>query len=105
MSVGLQLPWLDRAGRRGLGAHLYEALARVTPVIGVAKNRFGPRAEQVAIEVLRGASSRPLFVTAIGVDAEAAAADISRMHGEHRLPTMLKRVDRLCRDTGVTATV
>ncbi len=87
---------LDAAGTHGMGGYLYEALDRKIPVIGVAKNRF--RSATAAIEVYRGGSTRPLFVTALGVDPQAAANDIQRMHGDHRLPTVLKRVDRLCRD-------
>ncbi|MFO7562322.1 MAG: endonuclease V [Enhygromyxa sp.] len=87
---------LDAAGTPGMGGHLYEALGRRVPVIGVAKNRFA--AATSAIEIHRGGSKRPLFVTSLGVDPQAAAADVQGMHGEHRLPTVLKRVDRLCRD-------
>lgn len=87
---------LDAEGTHGMGGYLYEAFERRTPVIGVAKNRF--RANSAAVEVLRGDSKRPLFVTALGIDPEAAAIDIQRMHGRFRLPTLLKRVDRLCRD-------
>ena len=87
---------LDAAGTYGLGGFLYEALGRRLAIIGVAKTRF--RSNTAAIEVLRGGSARPLFVTALGVDPQAAAAAIAGMHGDHRLPTLLKRVDRLCRD-------
>ncbi|MBN1207121.1 MAG: endonuclease V [Myxococcaceae bacterium] len=88
--------WLAGEERPGLGAHLYEALGRQVPVIGVAKTSF--HASRLAIPVLRGASQRPLLVTAVGVDAQAAAACIQRMHGPSRLPALLKRVDRLCRE-------
>jgi deoxyribonuclease V len=37
------------------------------------------------------------FITAAGCDAELAAENIRAMHGPFRLPTLLKRVDRLCR--------
>jgi deoxyribonuclease V len=87
---------LDASGTLGMGGHLYEALGRRIPIIGVAKNRF--HANAAAIEVHRGGSKRPLFVTALGIETQAAANDVQRMHGEHRLPTILKRVDRLCRD-------
>lgn len=87
---------LDQEGTHGLGGYLWEALGREVPVIGVAKNPF--RGAPPAQQVLRGDSSRPLFVTALGVDPEAAAHDVRRMHGRFRLPTMIKRVDRLCRD-------
>jgi deoxyribonuclease V len=83
--------------RRGLGAHLYDALGKVVPVVGVAKNRFDAAGDE-AIEVTRGESARPLYVTSVGIEPSQAAAGISRMAGDHRIPTMLKRVDRLCRD-------
>jgi deoxyribonuclease V len=79
---------------KGLGAHLYDALGQTTPVIGVAKTLF---AGATAIEVVRGTSARPLYVTAIGIDAAQAAANVLAMHGEHRIPTLLKRVDTLAR--------
>jgi len=80
---------------RGLGAHLYDALEHTVPVIGVAKTQF---AGATAIEVIRGASARPLYVTAIGIDAATAAAHVRDMHGEHRIPTLLRHVDRLARE-------
>jgi deoxyribonuclease V len=91
---------LDEHGTYGLGGHLWEALRRRVPIIGVAKNPFHDN--PAAVAVLRGDSSRPLYVTALGVELETAAADIQRMHGRFRLPTMLKRVDRLCRDAEAT---
>ena len=86
--------WLG-AERPGLGAHLYEALGRRIPVIGVAKSAFTGAPAQ---EVLRGDSARPLYVTAAGLDPAEAARRVRDMAGEHRLPTLLKRVDRLARD-------
>lgn len=86
--------WLapDRAG---LGAHLHAALGGTIAIVGVAKRRFEGAA---AIPVVRGTSLDPLFVTAIGTDVVAAAASVGAMHGVHRMPTILKRVDRLARD-------
>lgn len=93
---------LDEHGTPGLGGHLWAQLEQRIPIIGVAKNPFSRADPQgapgPAIEVLRGDSLRPLYVTALGVDVQTAAADVHRMHGRFRLPTMLKRVDRLCRD-------
>ncbi|HEY7427293.1 MAG TPA: endonuclease V [Gemmataceae bacterium] len=78
----------------GLGAHLYEALGRRVPIVGVAKTRFaGVEAEAV----LRGGSHRPLYVSAAGLDCRMAARHIQAMHGSYRLPTLLRRVDQLCR--------
>src|SRR4051794_5733778 len=88
--------WLAGEDRPGLGAHLYEALGRHVPVIGVAKTAF--HASRLAMPVLRGGSQRPLLVTAVGVDVQDAAAHIQSMHGPSRLPTLLKRADRLCRE-------
>ena len=66
------------------------------PVIGVAKTGF-QGADVVAEAVLRGKSERPLWVTAEGIEVDRAARWIRQMHGPHRIPTLLKRVDRLCR--------
>jgi deoxyribonuclease V len=78
----------------GLGAHLYEALGRSVPVIGVAKTRFaGAEVESV----MRGGSRRPLYVSAAGLDRVTAARHVLAMHGPYRLPTLLRRVDQLCR--------
>jgi deoxyribonuclease V len=91
--------WLSADGRPGLGARLFDALGGGTPVVGVAKTTFAGAA--FAEPVLRGGSARPLQVTAAGVEAPAAARWIQEMHGAHRIPTLLKRVDRLCRDAMV----
>ncbi len=87
--------WLDGGDRPGLGAHLHDAIDPTVPVVGVTKTRFHGA---TPIEVLRGTSRSPLYVTAAGADPRAAAEAIQRMHGPHRIPTILKRVDRLCRD-------
>ena len=78
----------------GLGRHLAEALAFEGTVIGVAKTRFATAPVQ---EVLRGQSTAPLFVTAAGPESEQAAEWVRKMHGPHRLPTLLKSTDRLAR--------
>jgi deoxyribonuclease V len=85
--------WLGEA-RPGLGARLYEALDRVVPVVGVAKTRF---AGAGGIPVLRGDSRKPLIVTAAGMAPEMAARHVEAMHGPFRIPTLLRRVDQLCR--------
>lgn len=86
--------WLDQSGRKGFGAYLFEALDGSVSVIGVAKNRFiGSK----GIDVLRGASQRPLFVTAAGIEMSEAARVIAAMHGPHRIPTLIKRADYISR--------
>ena len=89
--------WLDGEGKLGLGGHLYDALNRAVPVIGVAKNRF--RTGSPCREVLRGRSRRPLYVSAAGIDLNAAAGHVQAMEGPFRIPTLLQAVDRLCRET------
>jgi transcriptional regulator with XRE-family HTH domain len=44
-------------------------------------------------------SQQPLFVTATRADVAAVAESVRAMHGEHRIPTLLKRVDRLARES------
>jgi deoxyribonuclease V len=87
--------WLGPENSPGLGAHLYWAFGKETAVIGVAKTPFkgSPNAQRV----LRGGSRRPLYVTAAGIDPHVAAKNIEQRHGPHRIPTLLKKVDRLCR--------
>ncbi|MFL5454330.1 MAG: endonuclease V [Myxococcales bacterium] len=85
--------WLAE-GKPGLGAHLYEALGGRIAVVGVAKSAF--RGGE-ALPILRGTSRHPLFVTAAGMDAQEAAEHVRAMHGAHRIPTLLKRADRLSR--------
>lgn len=91
--------WL-KEGRPGLGAHLFRALAERIPVIGVAKTKFAGATD--CVEVFRSASVRPLMVSAAGIPVEEAARCVRSMAGDSRIPILLKRVDRLCRDAVVT---
>lgn len=86
--------WTSEDLRPGLGAHLFEAIGRRSPVVGVAKTRLrGAPAELV----VRGESTSPLFVSAVGLEVREAAEHVRRMHGTYRVPTLLKEVDRLSR--------
>jgi len=87
--------WLDE-NKKGLGAYLFEYLNKSTPVIGVAKNKY--KKANYAIEVLRGESQNPLYVSAAGMEDNIAAACIQKMAGDFRNPTLLKMVDALARD-------
>jgi deoxyribonuclease V len=86
---------LDASGRPGLGAHLHARLQKTIPVIGIAKTAF--HGSSFAISVLRGKSQKPLYVTARGIKTEDAAILVKRMHGDHRLPTLVKNVETLAR--------
>lgn len=81
--------------RDGLGAHLYRALDGKTPVIGVAKNSFAGTSDDC--KVFRGDSKKPLYVTSVGIAHSDAKRYIQSMHGEFRVPTLLKLVDSECR--------
>jgi deoxyribonuclease V len=89
--------WLSDEQTPGLGGHLYEALGRRIPVVGVAKTRF--YSATLAREVLRGDSDRPLYVTAAGIDVEEVCRQVQSMHGSFRIPTLLREVDHLCRQS------
>jgi deoxyribonuclease V len=84
---------LDERGRPGLGACLHAELG--IPVIGVAKSAF--RTATHAIPVLRGTSTRPLFVTAAGLPRDDAADLVRHMGGMFRVPDALRRADALAR--------
>jgi deoxyribonuclease V len=88
--------WLSHERGPGLGAHLYRALMEQVPVIGVAKTRFAQAVPSTPI--LRGRSKRPLYVSAAGMGSPEAAKRIRSMHGPFRIPTLLARADRLCRE-------
>lgn len=84
---------LDPSGRPGLGAHVHAEFG--VPVIGVAKTAF--RGASHAAAVLRGGSSRPLYVTATGMTVVDAGAVVREMAGRFRLPDAVKLADRLAR--------
>jgi deoxyribonuclease V len=81
-------------GRPGLGAHLFAALDATIPIIGIAKTRYR---SAPAIELLRGTSHSPLFITSAGIAPDDAAAFVRSMHGDFRIPTMLRLADRASR--------
>jgi deoxyribonuclease V len=87
--------WLDVESRKGLGLHLYEALEHKVPIIGVAKAKFGNTPEKCAL--LRGESTKPLYITSKDMDLKEAKEAIASMHGKYRFPTLLKEVDSLAR--------
>lgn len=89
--------WLGVEDRKGLGAHLHEALGGKTAIVGIAKTKFHG-ASYWAADVRRGSSENPLYVTAVGIALEDAVAAVKRMHGDNRIPTLVGRVDRLARE-------
>jgi deoxyribonuclease V len=88
--------WLDLE-RPGLGWHLYEAIGRTAAVVGVAKTRY--QGNRAAVALVRH-GRRALYVTAVGISVTAASARIAEMHGQYRIPTLLRAADRLSRGHG-----
>jgi len=86
---------LGREGKAGLGRHLFDAVGAAVPVIGVAKREFADTPDECRI--FRGKSKTPLFVTSAGMPLSQAKSRILTMHGGNRIPTLLKRVDQVCR--------
>jgi deoxyribonuclease V len=86
--------YVNLGDQPGLGWRLWESLDQRVPIIGVAKTKFH---SALAMEVLRGESRAPLYVTAVGIASDAAARHIAAMSGDFRIPTLLKRVDQLAR--------
>lgn len=86
--------WVDR-DKKGLGAHLYETLKSKVPVIGVAKSYLKGSTDYM--EVYRGKSNNPLYISSIGIDQEYSAKLIENLKGDFRIPDILKRVDKLSR--------
>ncbi len=89
--------WLDGETKPGLGAHLYNALGCKVSIIGVAKKSFAGISSK--FELFRGKSKKPLYITSSGIETEEAMLNIKTMSGESRMPILLKKVDRLCRES------
>lgn len=87
--------FLNSDKKPGLGKYLYDALQRQVAIIGVAKNAHQAIPSEWA--VLRGESRKPLYVSAVGIELKQAQQNILSMAGDFRMPTLLKRVDSLCR--------
>lgn len=81
--------------RPGLGFRLWQELGQEIAVIGVAKSPF---AGSMPVEVIRGRSRKPLYITSAGRDTAVAAEEIRWMHGPYRVPTLLKHADALSRE-------
>jgi deoxyribonuclease V len=90
--------WLSDEPKPGLGAHLYQAVARRFPVIGVAKTAFhGVDDCALVSRVVRGSSEKPLYVSATGVELSVAAGLVREMAGPYRMPSLLTITDQLSR--------
>ncbi|MCV2370386.1 endonuclease V [Roseateles oligotrophus] len=88
---------LDAQETPGLGRHLYHALGGSCAIIGVSKTAPAGTPEQ--FEVHREEETRPLIVTCVDIDLGAAKARLRAMHGRKRVPTLLKLVTRLAKNS------
>ena len=88
---------LSDEGKLGLGGYLFEKLNKQVPVIGVAKNDYVTLQNLKGI-VYRGISKKPLYVSSLGLSVNQASKFIRKMHGQNRLPTILKLVDKKSRE-------
>ena len=84
--------YLDDLQKPGLGAYLFQKLEEKIPVIGVAKSNF-LKNKNSSFELLRGDSTKPLYVTAAGISLDEAAQNIAKMDGNFRMPTLLQQLD------------
>jgi len=85
--------YIDNNKAYGLGGHLWEDLGQKIPVIGIAKKAFH-NTEQVSTPVYRGQSQNPLYVSCIGISVQEALAKVQLLHGDYRMPTILKVLDQ-----------
>ena len=81
----------------GLGGKLSDELNNSVPIIGVAKTSFYDNQDTV-VKIKRGKSNNPLYISSIGIDLEQAALLVQNMNGDHRLPGILKILDRISKD-------
>ena len=88
---------LSNDGKIGLGGYLFEALEKKIPIIGIAKNDFSAYSDKKRA-VLRGESKTPLYLTAMGIDVDEIKIKLEEMHGNYRIPTLLKKLDQLTRE-------
>jgi len=90
--------WLDGKSKKGLGAHLYDALQKKTPIIGVAKGSFNRISDDYCVYL--GDSQKPLYITCIDIPLNQAIEAIKHMSGNNRMPDLIKKADTLCRELG-----
>ncbi|MEO1260987.1 MAG: endonuclease V [Bacteroidota bacterium] len=89
---------LNDNGKAGLGKYLYESLNQEIPVIGVAKRGFKGNMKYV-VEVHRGKSKNPLYITSVGIDLHESAAKIKNMFGKYRMPDLLRILDQKTKES------
>ncbi|MFD0716920.1 endonuclease V [Paenibacillus sp. GCM10027626] len=85
--------YLNNEKKPGLGHYVYTNFSGKIPVIGVAKTAFHDN-EAFVKKIYRGNSSKPLYITSVGMELTVAAEYIQSMYGEYRFPHLLKLLDK-----------
>lgn len=80
-----------------LGTYVHEKYN--IPVIGIGKNKYASCVLN-NLEVYRGESKKPLYVTSKGMDNEQTKTLVENMAGKYRLPYLVKFADNRARDWG-----
>lgn len=86
--------YVDDDKKFGLGGYVWNLLNQTIPVIGVAKTSFF-KSKFTILECYRGESKKPLYISAIGMSNQEALLLINKMHGEYRIPSILKTLDQI----------
>lgn len=89
------LVYSDGKAEPGFGKRLYDELGGNVVIIGVVKKQIQGLPDECG--VCRGESKTPLFVTAVGIDLEAAKELLLSMHGKFRVPSILKLAEKKSR--------
>ena len=99
--------WLSEDGKelvKGLGARLYDEIVKKYDinnicVVGIAKNPYHVKIPN-CVEVEHGLDSKkPLYVTCSTPEfAEYYSILIKKMHGDYRIPTIIKAIDSKTRE-------
>jgi deoxyribonuclease V len=89
--------YIDNDKRFGLGGHLWQALNKQIPIIGVAKNFYHGNTETVK-QIYRGKSKKPLYISSIGLELDMVSDFIIQMPGEFRMPDLLKQLDTITKE-------
>ena len=91
--------YVDLGDKKGCGRYFAESIDDEAIVVGIAKNEYKPATEAgVAEPVLRGSSTKSLFVTSTIIPKEDAGTLVKMLHGENRHPTLIKKTDILTKE-------
>ncbi|HNI95826.1 MAG TPA: endonuclease V [Leptospiraceae bacterium] len=89
--------YLGLEEKPGLGYYVYQKLGGSIPVIGAAKSRFKDNSENCR-ELYRGKSTKPMYITSVGISSEDALGKMQKMKGKFRIPDILSRLDRMTKE-------